>query len=202
MPIKYNKVTWYSKLGAVILFVLVVPCLTFYIGRVYQQTIDVLENVGPIIPATGADAPVTFDSPLNGAYEFDGQKIILVNGKAEQVITPGSVSELVTSIFGQPVTGDLDNDGTQDSIFFVSQETGGTGVFFYVVAAVKVGGQYAGTKAIFLGDRIAPQNITIKNGVASVNYALRKAGEPMSAQASVGTTKYVAIREGDLVEVK
>jgi len=41
MNIKWNEVTWYSKLLAVILFLLVVPYLTFYIGKEYQKTFDV-----------------------------------------------------------------------------------------------------------------------------------------------------------------
>ncbi len=36
MKIEFNKVTWYSKLGAILLFLLVVPILTFYIGRQYE----------------------------------------------------------------------------------------------------------------------------------------------------------------------
>ncbi|HTL39624.1 MAG TPA: hypothetical protein VL306_02320 [Methylomirabilota bacterium] len=39
MAIKWNKVTWYSKLAAVILF-LVVLALGVYIGRQYQQILD------------------------------------------------------------------------------------------------------------------------------------------------------------------
>jgi hypothetical protein len=41
--IKWNKVTWYSKLGAVILFIGIVPTLTFYIGTQYQKTLDAIE---------------------------------------------------------------------------------------------------------------------------------------------------------------
>ncbi len=43
--IVFNKVTWYSKLAAVILFLLVVPTLTFYIGTQYQLTKDITSNV-------------------------------------------------------------------------------------------------------------------------------------------------------------
>lgn len=46
MIIEWNKVTWYSKLGAVILFIFVVPAITFIIGKEYQKTIDVLEDSG------------------------------------------------------------------------------------------------------------------------------------------------------------
>lgn len=39
--IKFNEVTWYSKLAAVILFIILLPILTFYIGMQYQQVKDI-----------------------------------------------------------------------------------------------------------------------------------------------------------------
>ena len=35
--IKWNEITWYSKLGAIILFFGIVPTLAFYIGTRYEQ---------------------------------------------------------------------------------------------------------------------------------------------------------------------
>lgn len=42
MRIEWNKVTWYSKLGAIILFIFIVPILCFYIGMRYEQTREVV----------------------------------------------------------------------------------------------------------------------------------------------------------------
>lgn len=39
MKIVWNKVTWYSKLAAVVVFLLVL-ILGIYIGRQYQQIVD------------------------------------------------------------------------------------------------------------------------------------------------------------------
>jgi hypothetical protein len=48
--IKWNEVTWYSKLAAIIVFLLFLPILTFYIGTQYQKTIDQnLDNVSSYI---------------------------------------------------------------------------------------------------------------------------------------------------------
>jgi hypothetical protein len=38
--VRWHEVTWYSKLGAIILFLGVVPVLCFYTGTQYQLTID------------------------------------------------------------------------------------------------------------------------------------------------------------------
>jgi len=44
MSIQFNKVTWYSKLLAIILFIGVIPTLTFYIGTQYEKTRIFLET--------------------------------------------------------------------------------------------------------------------------------------------------------------
>ena len=86
-------------------------------------------------------------------------------------------------------------------IVFVYQETSGTGIFFYVVANVSGPTGYTGTNGIFLGDRIAPQNINIdtQKGTAAVNFVTRKDTDPMTVQLSIGVTKKVQVKGGELV---
>ena len=43
--IKFNEVTWYSRLGAIILFVGVVPASVFYIGVEYGRFMQLEENL-------------------------------------------------------------------------------------------------------------------------------------------------------------
>ncbi|MFA6315322.1 MAG: hypothetical protein WC648_03080 [Candidatus Paceibacterota bacterium] len=38
--IKFNEVTWYSKLAAIIFFIGILPALTFYIGMRYQHVLE------------------------------------------------------------------------------------------------------------------------------------------------------------------
>jgi hypothetical protein len=47
MNIKWNKVTWYSKLLAVILFIFVLPTWTFYLGSEYGQ-VKSIQNTSTI----------------------------------------------------------------------------------------------------------------------------------------------------------
>jgi hypothetical protein len=46
--IKWNEVTWYSRLGALILFIGIVPALSFYIGNQYARTIT-LNTISPVL---------------------------------------------------------------------------------------------------------------------------------------------------------
>lgn len=56
MSLKFNVVTWYSKLLSIIFFIAVLPVLTFYIGTQYQLTIDV-ENA-QVVPNTATQTLV------------------------------------------------------------------------------------------------------------------------------------------------
>lgn len=132
------------------------------------------------------------------SYEVGGIKTKL--GGAGVEAAPGSAAKIVTNYFGNETKGDINNDGAEDVGFFITQTTGGSGTFYYAVAAIKKGESYEGTNAIFLGDRIAPQTMEIRNGILIVNYADRRAGDPMTTSPSVGKSKYLAVESGKLVE--
>lgn len=40
MTIELNKVTWYSRLSAIVLFIIIIPILAFYLGYKYRQIED------------------------------------------------------------------------------------------------------------------------------------------------------------------
>lgn len=142
--------------------------------------------------------------PRNATYLIDGKEVTLVNGVAEQEAAPGSATKIVTKYFGNSVDIDLNSDGLMDAGFLLTQDGGGSGTFFYVATAINNAGSTQGTNAILLGDRIAPQstNVDPNNPVQFiVNYAERKASEPMSAQPSVAVSRTFKLDNGTLVEV-
>ncbi len=139
--------------------------------------------------------------PLNITYNIDDENITLRNGVSSNNIENSS-AKIETRIFGKPVEADINDDGKLDSTFFISQETGGTGIFFYIVGAIRESNGYKGTKAIFLGDRISPQNINIDKGIISANYVIRGDDEPMTVEPSIGITKYLVYKNGELLEIK
>lgn len=139
-------------------------------------------------------------NPLSATYLIDNEPVILVNGKAQTPAAPGSAEQVITNVFGQPAIGDLNGDGKADAAMIVTQEPGGSGTFYYVVAAIDTASGTVGTNAVLLGDRIAPENITVQNGRIIVNYADRNPGEPMSTPPSVGVTKYFSLNSSTLQE--
>ena len=140
-------------------------------------------------PAPAGSAAPTSQSfdPKNSTFTIDGQSVTLANGVLEVAI-PNSSAKVVTRYFGNEATGALDGNGSNDVAFLVTQETGGSGVFYYVVAALKTASGYKTTNAVLIGDRIAPQSTRIQSDTKEldVDYADRKPGEPMTAQPTVG----------------
>jgi len=112
----------------------------------------------------------------------------------------------VTKYFGNEVKTDFNEDGRQDIAFILTQETGGSGTFYYLTGAIrnneKDQEKYWGMSGVFLGDRIAPQTTEYRNGEITVNYATRNPGEDFSIQPSLGVSKTFQFVEGSLVEKK
>ncbi len=127
-------------------------------------------------------------------FTISGEPVTLKNGVAEVVTALGGASKTVVRYFGNEVTHDVDGDGTEDVVFLITQEAGGSGTFFYAVAALKRDGGYLGSQAVFLGDRIAPQTTEKGDGrMVIVNYADRAPGEPMTARPSIGKSVWLLL---------
>ena len=156
----------------------------FFIGKKESASLS------PIIPQgqTGFD-------PKNATYEIDGKAFTLINGVSQIEVAPGSASKITTRYFGNESVGDLTSDGLPDIAFLITQDTGGSGLFYYAVVAIKTADGYKTTNAFFIGDRIAPQPTEINTSAMElyVNYAERKPNEPMTAQPSVGATKILKV---------
>lgn len=134
----------------------------------------------------------------NTAYSIDGTSVMLKDGVAEVEAAPGSAAKITTKYFGNDFKTDLNNDGREDIVFLLTQETGGTGIFYYAVAALNLEQGYIGSDGYFLGDRIAPQTIELSSNpkhqkVIVVNYADREKEEPMSVVPSVGKSAYLKL---------
>gem|GEM_PF-1347736 len=197
--------------GLAIIMIFVLPCIAFYLGMQYQ-TLVIQADKGRIIAAelsaqkkniTPIQSKFSLNY-LNAIYTIEGQQIALVDGKFEKTITLDSATKTVVSFWGSVVNKDLNSDGTEDVIFILTQDNGGSGIFYYVVAALSdvKNNNTIGTNGILLGDRIAPQNINIENGMIVVNYADRKEGESMTTRPSIGVSRYFTVVDGVLRELE
>jgi len=139
---------------------------------------------------------------LNATYLIEKQTVRLINGRAETQAAPGSAIRITTVVFGKPAYGDLNDDGREDATVFLMHDPGGSGTFYYVAAAIAANDTCQGTNAVFLGDRVDPRAIQIRNGVIVADYADRRADQPMAAAPSIGKTIYLMLKEGHLAAIK
>lgn len=142
-------------------------------------------------------APAAMDHK-DAEYRIGGMAVQLKDGLAETEAAPGSASKITTRYFGNEYAADLNGDGREDIAFLLTQETGGSGIFYYAVAALNTERGYVGSDGYLLGDRIAPQAIETSpnprhKDVIVVNYVDRASGEPMTAEPSVGKSAYLKL---------
>ncbi len=135
---------------------------------------------------------------LNAVYAIEGRDIRLTGGRSEARAAPGSEAMMVTSVFGSPVPGDIDGENGEDAALILVHSPGGSGTFYYVAAFLGSGRTAKGSNAVLLGDRVAPQNVSIEGRAIVVNYADRLPGEPMSAPPGVGKTLRLVVKDGRL----
>lgn len=150
---------------------------------------------------THAPSAFVFDG-RNSTFSIDGQEVTLASGISEVSPIPGAASKIVTRYFGNEAEGDLNGDGRDDVVFLVTQETGGSGTFYYAVAAIRTNEGFQTTNAFLIGDRIAPQSTYIPLGSEEiqVNYAERKEGESMSTPPSQGATLLLKVTPEGVLE--
>ncbi|HXK37517.1 MAG TPA: META domain-containing protein [Candidatus Paceibacterota bacterium] len=167
---------------------LIVLVLGILIFSWYKNTNNVEETLPPPVVDAGTNVNLGLDI-RNGTYVFDGRPVKLVQGTMSEQVAPGSASFITTKFFGNETYADLNNDGKQDAVFFLTQEQGGSGTFYYVAVALAARDGLRGSEAYFVGDRIAPQSITVnERGIILVNYADRGKGQSFAEAPTEGKT--------------
>ncbi len=123
----------------------------------------------------------------NTAYTIDGRSVPLINGASEQ-------EHSTVRYFGNEIRKDLNGDGKEDIAFLLTEDSEGSGTYFYLVAAIASDNGYVGSNAYLLGDRIAPHSTESGPGLAViVNYADRLPDESFTAQPSVGMSAQLVL---------
>ncbi len=188
-------------LVVVLIALLALGGLYFYKKKPVEKTTT--QNAVSTSTPTSTGKIKAFD-PKNFAIEIEGQTFTLADGKAEIASAPGSASKDLVLYFGNDAWGDVNGDGYQDLAFLITKQGSGSGTFYYAVVALGGQSAYIVTNPILLGDRIAPQSTEIDSikSELRVNYAERKAGEPLTASPSVGVTGYFKVTGENLVRVK
>jgi len=153
-----------------------------------------------------ADGRVVLDSGLtldvrNATYNIDGTSIVLNDGISNSNI-PGSSASRKTIVLEGPAFADVNGDGAKDAIVILRDETGGSGIFYYVSSVIASGASQKATNSIILGDRIRIKAISIDNGIASITILDREPTDAMAAVPSVPKTLKFKLSGESLVSVQ
>ncbi len=139
----------------------------------------------------------------NATYDFYGKSITLLDGKAEMDMVAHGVSRLLTTALEepQPVSGDLNGDGTLDAALLLKQESSGSKAVYYYLAVTlnQADGSRSGSNALLLGEGIVPQRLAVGNGVIRVDYLAQNKSSAIG-QKELPLTKEYVIKQRMLVE--
>jgi len=120
----------------------------------------------------------TYAIPQNPTYVTpDLVTFKLTNGKYED--TANRLSALFVSQQGMILFGDLNGDGAEDAVSLLVVNTGGSGVFTYLVASMNQNGTLKPTVPILLGDRVQVKSMAIVSDKISVSMVTQGANDPM-----------------------
>lgn len=204
-PHPNTKLLWAVQiflLALILLGFLLLFTQSYWLPKVVSYILKQEEVVLSSTDTSTDRKPLDMFDLQNAVLIIEGESAGLVDGTSEMLVTSGSAEKVVTRYFGNEAIGDLNSDNKPDVVFLVTQERGGSGMFYYAVAALNGVDGYSITNAVLLGDRIVPQTTSIEldSGEVLINYAERLPGEPMTNLPSVGVTQLLKINDYGLLE--
>ena len=137
-------------------------------------------TINPTAPNTPI-APLNDDQIKNLTYQgIYNESVKLTNGQyeGEPIMEDGS-SRPTVSLMPLSAYGDLNGDGVEDAAVLLSENSGGSGTFFYLAAVVNQEGEPVNSATTFLGDRVSPESIAILNGEIVIEMAAHAETDPM-----------------------
>lgn len=127
----------------------------------------------------------------NMNYIVGLENFTLKDGKAEKDYVKGATVKNKLAVFGEPVYGDLDNDGDVDAATYLVNDAGGSGTFYYGVLVINNKGTFNSTNAMFLGDRITNASLRIDDGHAVFGFNTTAGLDSKAKVASLKKTVWV-----------
>ena len=126
--------------------------------------------------------------PANAGYYIDGILYTLVNGELEQPIEESSAVNKF-KLLDFKATGDLNKDGADDIAVVITNDTGGSGTFYYL--AIFTSGTPIVENTYNIGDRINVQDLKFADNKFQVTYLDRGPEQDMASEPSVEITTIV-----------
>ncbi|HXY05704.1 MAG TPA: META domain-containing protein [Burkholderiaceae bacterium] len=150
------------------------------------ERLELSQSAISSVPADNVPAAMEEPDFLNATYTIDDVPVTLKNGVSQVPAAPGSAAQETTRYLDNEVHKDLLGDGQDGIAFLLTRQGGGSGTFYYLVAALKKQGGLVGSHGFLLGDRITPQEVVSGPGRSIVvRYADHAPGVGLALPASV-----------------
>jgi len=131
------------------------------------------------------DEPVTL---TDGLYE------------GEPFVEGGASRPMVWYMNNSEVYGDLDGDGVEDAVVFLTESSGGSGNFVYVAAQLNQNGQPVDAGAVLIEDRIQIISAAIENGQVNLQITAEGPGDAACCKSHKTSASY-ALQDGLLTQI-
>ena len=176
----FTQIHYLSRLTVLLGFCLsLYACASaYYIAPLDEATLKNLTYYGIY------DDPVTLQQGL-----FEGQPFVPEGAARPRV-------QFVEQLY---LLADLDNDGTAEAAGFVSEHSGGSGSYTYLVIVARVNGQYQNVATQKLGDRVKVRDLRFEQGSLQLDMITAGPGEAACCPSLKVHHVYV-YREGKLVQ--
>ena len=123
-------------------------------------------------------ALIAWEDLENLSFELDGETIELKGGQA--TISYGGESETVFLLQNRVTQGDLDNDGDEDLVTHIIEQSPGTGIFHLIAPVINNDGNAEPRTPLYVGDRVVIEEIAVQQGLIEVTLLDRLDNEPFT----------------------
>jgi len=197
-----------SRLPWALLFLLAMA-LTACDEKFIVTKVFVTVEPAPTLEATSLPAqtpwyqPITVSVLKNAQYHSpEWGDFQLVNGRYYR--TPqnpmDSPQTYLTQLEDRVAFGDLDADGREDAVAFLSTQNGGTGHFIEMAAVLSQPGRVYNTSTVDLGDRVGVESAQITGGVITLGMRVHGPNDPLCCASQAETWQF-QLENGQLVRL-
>ena len=140
-------------------------------------------------PAQGLSLQALGSATYQGVYE---EPVQLTEGTytGEPFVEAGASRPTVMFVDQFVAYGDLNGDGVGDAAVILAENSGGSGVFVYLVAVINQDGTPVNVATQLLGDRVDLKSVIIKDGEIVVNMITQGPDDPFCCPTMEVTQSY------------
>src|SRR5512138_772304 len=105
-----------------------------------------------------------------------------------------------TRLLDTVLYGDINLDGLEDAIVFLSTQNGGTGHFVEMAAVLNLNGSVRNISTLYLGDRVVVESGAIQDGLITLNLRVQGPNDGLCCPSQIATWNF-HIDSGQLVQI-